>query len=288
MFRSDACSAAGSDRKATLMDKVNASSFDPCRWCRLWLTSFFCIIPLSLGLCAISLSPSEARSIGHKIWQNECNGTVAGLTSWNSGENFASLGIGHFIWYPKGVNGPFDESFPKLVRFLQERGAKTFDFLSGPCPWHSRGDFLQAQQSTEMKQLRDLLAGTVDLQTEFMINRLEEALPKMLAQADGGEREKVRNNFQRMTQSPSGCYALIDYVNFKGEGTLATERYAGQGWGLLQVLEHMPGGAGEAPGQFSQAAAEVLRQRVKNAPPARHEDRWLSGWIRRVNGYSRP
>jgi len=234
------------------------------------------------------LSGSELHHIGRRIWKSECNGTVEGLTSWNSGEEFASLGIGHFIWYPEGVNGPFDESFPKLVHFMQEKGAKTFSFLSGPCPWHSRSDFLRARQSTEMKQLRDLLASTVDLQTQFLINRLEEALPKMLAEADSGEREKVRNNFQRLTRSPSGCYALVDYVNFKGEGTLATERYAGQGWGLLQVLNQMPQGAGEAPRQFSQAAVEVLRQRVKNAPPARHAERWLSGWIRRVNGYSRP
>ena len=33
---------------------------------------------------------------------------------------------------------------------------------------------------------------------------------------------------------------LIDYVNFKGEGVLETERYRGRGWGLLQVLEGMP------------------------------------------------
>jgi hypothetical protein len=268
------------------MDKDNASSFDRHRWFRLCLTSFLCLSPLSLGLCAVNLSPSEARGIGHKVWQNECNGTVAGLTSWNAGENFASLGIGHFIWYPEGINGPFDESFPKLVRFMQQKGAKTFGFLSGPCPWHSRADFLRAQQSTEMKQLRDLLAGTVDLQTQFMITRLEEALPKMLA--EGSEHDKIRGNFQRLTRSASGCYALIDYVNFKGEGTLVTERYAGQGWGLLQVLERMPASAGDAPKQFSQSAAEILRQRVKNAPPARREDRWLSGWIRRVNGYSRP
>ena len=27
------------------------------------------------------LSPAEARQIGKRIWQNECNGTVSGLTS---------------------------------------------------------------------------------------------------------------------------------------------------------------------------------------------------------------
>ncbi len=44
-----------------------------------------------------------------------------------------------------------------------------------------------------------------------------------------------------MAASPNGVYALVDYVNFKGEGTLATERYQDHGWGLLQVLEGMKG-----------------------------------------------
>jgi hypothetical protein len=269
------------------MDKENASSLLQRTSRAFRLTSVLCLVPVSFALAAVNLPPAEARSIGHKIWLNECNGTVAGLTSWNAGEDFASLGIGHFIWYPEGVRGPFEESFPKLVRFLQQNGTKTFSLLSGPCPWPSRAEFLAAQQSGSMKQLRDLLASTVDLQTRFMINRLEEALPKMLTEANAGEREKIRANFERLTKSPSGCYALIDYVNFKGEGTLVTERYAGQGWGLLQVLERMPA-SGTAPAQFSEAATDVLRQRVKNAPPGRHEDRWLSGWIRRVNSYSRP
>ena len=29
---------------------------------------------------------------------------------------------------------------------------------------------------------------------------------------------------------------MIDYVNFKGDGLKPTERYKGEGWGLLQVL----------------------------------------------------
>src|ERR1051325_10815153 len=66
----------------------------------------------------IALSHAEAVRIGNKVWQNESNGTIAGLTSWNKGENFASLGIGHFIWYPKGLKGPFEESFPKLLNFI--------------------------------------------------------------------------------------------------------------------------------------------------------------------------
>jgi hypothetical protein len=55
---------------------------------------------------AFALSHSDALKVGKRVWQNECGGTISGLTSWNQGEDFASLGIGHFIWYPKGRRGP--------------------------------------------------------------------------------------------------------------------------------------------------------------------------------------
>ena len=57
------------------------------------------------GKKAIHLSRTDAAAIGSKIWQNECGGTVSGLTSWNAGEDFPSLGIGHFIWYVAGRRG---------------------------------------------------------------------------------------------------------------------------------------------------------------------------------------
>src|SRR5437588_886841 len=122
---------------------------------------------------AINLSRAEAMRIGKKIWQNECNGTVSGLTSWNSGENFASLGIGHFIWYPEGMQGPFEESFPQLVSFIAAHGAKLPNLVLGPgklhCPWKSRTEFLGAQQTPKMKQLRQFLVDTIDLQAQFMV-----------------------------------------------------------------------------------------------------------------------
>ncbi len=267
------------------MNKACASSFGAAA---LRLAAFLLFLVPALGFAALNLSENEAKRIGHKIWENECNGTLSGLTSWNAGEEFASLGIGHFIWYPEGMRGPFEESFPKLVRFLKENGRQPAAFMLGSCPWRSRKEFMAAQQSPEMRQLRDLLAATVNLQTQFLVNRLDQALPKLLAEAGPDGREKIRQNFERLTRSAAGCYALIDYVNFKGEGTLATERYQGKGWGLLQVLERMPENAGDPARQFSEAASAVLRERVHNAPPGRHEERWLSGWIRRVNSYSRP
>ena len=66
-----------------------------------------------------------------------------------------------------------------------------------------------------------------------------------------------------------GLYVLLDYINFKGEGTSETEAYQGQGWGLLQVLQAMPKVSSdqEIIADFVAAAKKVLEQRVKNSPP---------------------
>jgi hypothetical protein len=273
----------------------------PSRKQRCWLPRGFCLltgwlVAATIALwpqisCAITLSHGDILRIGKGVWQNECNGTISGLTAWNQGEDFASLGIGHFIWYPKGRRGPFDESFPKLVSFISKRGAKlpTLLLTSGeqPCPWNSRAEFLQAQHTPEMNQLRQFLADTIDLQAEFLIARLEGALPKMLAEAAPGDRANVQQQFERLVRTSQGCFALVDYVNFKGEGVLHTERYQGQGWGLLQALEAMHGTSDAgAVDEFVRAAKATLIRRVHNAPAERHESRWLAGWLRRVNSYS--
>ena len=244
------------------------------------------------GAEEINLSAAESMRIGKKIWQNECGGTVAGLTSWNTGENFASLGIGHFIWYPKGVRGPFDESFPELANFAAKRNATLPEVvrtnLNSGCPWSSRAEFLAASDSPEMKQLRQFLADTVPIQAEFLVQRLQKALPKMASAAPAADRANIERQFQRVASSSQGCYALVDYVNFKGEGVLETERYKGQGWGLLQVLQGMSGsGNGAAAArEFSVSAGKVLSQRVENSPPERKESRWLAGWLKRVKTYA--
>src|SRR6202171_514794 len=112
-------SSFGAAGTAMLMNKAQSSSRglnrEPGR--TMALTALSLLVSAGVATAAINLSPSDTRRIGKRIWQNECNGTVAGLTSWNSGENFASLGIGHFIWYPKGQRGPFEESFPKFLNF---------------------------------------------------------------------------------------------------------------------------------------------------------------------------
>jgi hypothetical protein len=237
---------------------------------------------------AIRLTPQQVDRVGRRIWLNECGGKVEGLTSWNAGEDFASLGIGHFIWYPAGRRGPFDESFPPLARYLRARGAPVSDWMTGPCPWPSREAFLADRGGARQAELRKLLAGTVREQTEFIMRRSREALPKMLAQA-GPRANVVRANYEMLAATPEGTFALIDYVNFKGEGTAESERYRGQGWGLLQVLETMRAGSAQAaPGAFADAAVAVLERRVRNSPPERGEQRWMAGWRNRCLRYKDP
>jgi len=235
---------------------------------------------------AISLTDAEAERIGRRLWENESGGTITGLTAWNFGEDFASLGIGHFIWYPANKRGPFEESFPPLLQYLVSNGVEVPPWLkqAGACPWSDRTQFMADLQGPRMKELRSLLAGTIAFQARFAGLRLERALPKMLAAAPSEDRNKIQGNFERVAKEPQGLYALVDYVNFKGEGTLPSERYRGEGWGLLQVLREM--GNGPASLEFSRAADKVLTRRVANAPVARNEQRWLPGWRNRLRTYA--
>ncbi|MEZ0388018.1 MAG: hypothetical protein ACAI34_13180 [Verrucomicrobium sp.] len=240
-----------------------------------------------LPVQAAGLSAPQLERIGKRIWQNECAGTVEGLTSWNKGEYFASLGIGHFIWYPAGVQGPFEESFPPLVRYLSQSGVDVPQWLlaTPDCPWKTREAFEQDRNSPRLKELRAFLSRTVGYQTVFIIQRLEAATPKFKAAA-GKAAPHVERNLAMLRQSAAGNFGLIDYVNFKGEGLNPKERYDGVGWGLLQVLVEMrPTDADGAPAAFAEAAKRVLTRRVQNAPAERKEQRWLEGWRNRCDGY---
>lgn len=251
------------------------------------MKSFLLCVFLTLSATAFGLSDKELDSIGRRVWQNECAGTRDGLTSWNAGESFASLGIGHFIWYPKGATGPFEESFPKLVAFLSSNGVAVPEWLRAGCPWSTRAEFQAAFHGEKLSALRDLLASTIHLQARFLAQRMQEALPKMENAASGGQQTKIRTQFQRLAATGRGTFALIDYVNFKGEGTKETERYHSEGWGLAQVLEVMDVSKEADPARaFADAAAQVLTRRVRNAPPERHEERWLPGWKSRVRAYA--
>lgn len=247
-------------------------------------------VPVSTPEPGLRLSDAEARWVGERIFENECSSQEECLTSWNRGEDFASMSIGHLLWYPKDYSGPFTEAFPAFLRYLEANGAALPDWLRGgpPCPWNTREDFERDRQSQRMRQLRELLKHTKGLQARFIADRAEAALPKILDEAGPAERERVRSQFYRVARvKPAGVYALVDYINFKGEGINPRERYHGEGWGLLQVLQGMPGTAEGAPalGEFADSARRVIDRRIANSPPARNEAQWRAGWMKRIETY---
>lgn len=238
-----------------------------------------------------NLSAAQKTAIGKKIWQNECAGTVAGLTTWNVGEEFPSMGIGHFIWYPEGFKGRFAESWPKFVAFARQRGADLPAVaLERHSPWRSKAEFQKDFNGPRLSGLRKWLAANVTLQTDFIIARSRGALPKILAAAPKSEKARIEANYYKVSTTAQGTYALIDYPNFKGDGTQVSERYNGRGWGLLQVLGEMksvPSGP-RAASEFAAAAKRVLSRRIANSPKERGEIRWREGWHNRCSTYARP
>ncbi len=239
------------------------------------------------------LNTAQVNWIGDQIFNNECNRQPRCLTSWNQGENFPSLGIGHFIWYQAGQEEIFDESFPDLLRYMIAEGVsipawiETENFNS---PWQNRDAFQADLDSGKMQELRRFLAQHSLQQTRFIINRFDSALDKMIASETSVlTKTRLQENFYSVANAspPYGLYALIDYVNFKGTGTSEQETYQSQGWGLKQVLLGMDSRDGVSPMQaFIQSARNTLQARVDNAPVERNEQRWLAGWNNRLNTYS--
>jgi hypothetical protein len=236
-----------------------------------------------------SLPTTLAEKMGRQIWQNESAGKIEGLTAWNQGEDFASLGIGHFIWYPEGREQRFKQTFPELLIFLKSKGVQLPTWLDQAkgLPWQTREEFQSAQNDPHLQELRGLLAEHVDLQILFMVNRLDRALPALLKDVSAKERHHITYQFYRLTQTPGGVFVLLDYLNFKGEGTGKHESYQGYGWGLRQVLQGMNGSKPGVPAvdEFIESAKKLLTFRVENSPKERGEERWLKGWHNRLENY---
>lgn len=239
----------------------------------------------------INLSAEEIEWITSKVSDNECHNLKECLLHWNKGENFLSLGIGHFIWYPQNEKKTFEESFDKLLIFVKKMGEPLPGWLDAdpvpPCPWNNREEFLNDIESPRAMSLRDFLIKTKENQVAFLIVRLHEALPKILANISQDQHLHIKKQFYRVATTRAGVYALVDYINFKGLGISPTEKYQGKGWGLLQILSEMSGENYGPQGleEFVAIAHRLLSERVDNAPEGRDEKVWLPGWQNRVNTY---
>lgn len=228
---------------------------------------------------------STCERIAKKIWHNETGSSLDKLLYWNPDEDFLSLGIGHFIWYPEKRYTTYKEGFPSYLSFLKSQQAPLPTWLASAtsCPWSSRAEFLSGQKSIEKKELLEWLASTMDLQGKFLLHQLPVSLHEIFSSPITLEqKQKIMGIVEKLSSTPEGLYALVDYLNFKGLGLHELERYKGEGWGLIQVLTYL---SEHHSADFSSAARHVLERRVKNAPDPEKEKKWLKGWLSRVNTY---
>jgi len=245
---------------------------------------------LAADLSWPQLSTAQQSWIGERIYQNETGGKREHLTFWSAAEEFPSFGIGHFIWIPAGVNVPFEPTFESMVKFVSQTHPAPKWVLQPHAPWKSKTAFDLAKSSTDMKELRDWLADTKPQQADFIIQRFQQRIHHLSSQTLA-EQPGLVHKLNRLMQTPQGLFALIDYVNFKGIGDNPLERYQGQGWGLVQVLQAMPHDLTQQASDkqvlelFVEAAIRTLQRRVELAPTARNETRWMAGWKIRVQGY---
>ena len=240
------------------------------------------------------MSSHELMMIADRIFKNESGSDPDKLVHWNDGENFASMGLGHFTWYPAGRQARFGNTFPDLLGHLQSNGVPLPVWVQQAryqgAPWNSKAELMHAKQSGQVQELQNLLYQTRLLQAAYIVERARRAMPKLVDAAPRQSRATVGQNLNAIANTPGGWYALVDYVNFKGEGLNTSGGYNGQNWGLLQVLENMqPSQPGQqALNAFADSASRVLERRVRNSPPARNEARWLAGWSNRINTYRYP
>ena len=265
--------------------------------------TYYLVIPLAMTAIVLSsnyqkitLSRDQADFIAQMVWENEAAGELKYLIHWNEGEAFLSLGIAHFLWYSKDKKDRYLEMFPLLVEYFVKHNVRLPDWLNSttPCPWNDRESFLKAksQKSQKYQDLYNLLVRTMPIQVNFIIERMNGALPEMLKSLNNEEERKhVKKVYNRMVYLPDGSlstqgiYAVLDYVNFKGEGTSPAERYKNEGWGLLQVFMMMDPEAQDPQKAFKEAAKKVLERRIENSPPERNESRWKNGWFKRIDTY---
>jgi len=238
----------------------------------------------------LKIDDSVAQIIGNKIWYNECKNREDQLTFWHENEPFPSMGIGHFIWPPKNYNGPFVEGrFHKFVHFAKSQGAKVPSWLLSQthCPWMTREAFYQDFNTSKMRELRSFLLDNVSSQAKYMVQRLNSAFSNIILAASIDQRQAIINNFFMLGGGVKGPYILVDYLNFKHEGTDLKERYNGEGWGLLQVLHEMDHDESAICPEkaFANSAKRVLSRRIENSPNQAIEKTRFPGWMNRLYSY---
>ena len=253
--------------------------------------ALLCAVLLTASSCAhagIRLSDAEAEAVGRKDRGRTSNATIDGLTHWNKGEDFASLGIGHFIWYKAGERGPFTESFPGLLDALAASRADLARLAPGqpPCPWSDRDAFFADFRGPRLNELRAILTDTIGVQARYAADRLRVGLaqntrrrPGLGAPGAPGPLRPRRLRAQRRVRA-DGLREL------QGRGHQYRRALQRRRLGPAPGPQGMMDSASGQPSvkAFAESADAALAARGQQ-PAARDENRWLPGWRKRLLTY---
>jgi hypothetical protein len=222
------------------------------------------------------------------IYMNETGGNPDALIIKNDKEAVCSLGIGHFIWYPAGVERQYKETFPGLLRKLQKtdgvfKGAPDV-VIPSTCPWSTSTDLEAAKGSEVYKRIMMGLTSPVGkrVQIEYMTERARDAIAETI-----GEDPLAKKKVLDLLATEQGTYAVIDYINFKGNSAVV-ETYGDFQWGFKTAIHVMSENETLKPEVRFQIAVEtLLEMRVEEAKKlGKDEASFLPGWLKRVNTYS--
>jgi hypothetical protein len=232
---------------------------------------------------SLHLSAEETKAFKCFSSKHEFDGNKENLVQWNADEKFLSLGLGHYIWYPSKSEKHAVESFPALIKFICKNNykgklPKILNYNSnrnemGDNPWHSKDDFTKA--IAEKKELVDFLSTDEMMaqQVAFQYDRLSKAIESYPENLKTFAKEKLKDSSTKL--------AMLDYVNFKGEGTSENEVVTVDGeklhYGLKQVLEEWKA---HPNSNFSTSAKSVLARRAKTNP------QFMDGWNKRLDAYN--
>jgi hypothetical protein len=252
------------------------------------------------------LSKHQLLSLGYRMWNNYAGGTLEGLTKWDGSDEhhqFMYLGIANNIWKPANADPMFGQDWPTVARRLQELGCKIQPWMLEDCPWKTEEEFDASFNGKKMTWLRNHLSKKklVRAQAFCIAERLERTIDEnsvdsLLTGLNDDQKAVVKKNFDLVvhTKNPFGCYALIDYVNFKGEGKLGiSSQFNGESWGLLQVLLNMKtpeDGANDSTiiNTFVDGAKVTLHNRIINhkiEDPNSNDAQYWDIWVAHLDNY---
>ena len=231
-------------------------------------------------------SKDMLEMIAEMLFYNEGKNDNVNLIFWNSKENFASMGIGHFLWDAKSDS----DQFPKFIAYVKQKGIDVPKEFDGEIPWKSKEELDNARLNGKLEHLYSFLTNpdVMKMQIEYVQQNFVMDLFMTALNMEKSKEANVVKSLRRITQEPMGWYLLLDYANFKGMSSKQVEGYD-VSWGLVEVLYRMDD-SGDVFKDFEKSADYVLTNRVKNAPSNKKsaDEEFLPGWKARISSYADP